>query len=629
MFDNLKYTLALKTAVILGLAAAFPVYGTSAEVQAETDPCVTGKTPTSIVVLQVSGYFTEKPGANFLSLSDESTNNIRRFSETLGRAADDDNIKAVVLNIEQPLLSWAQVDELRRNIKHLRDSGKKTYAYVETMSQRDYLLACACDEIIITPTGTVLVVGLAGEAVYFKNLLDKIGVKADFMQMGRFKSAAESLTRTGPSEAELLQINRLFDSLHEHLLNSIAASRKMEPEQVAKIIDEGPFTAEEAKQAGLIDRIMYRPELLQYLKEQTAGEVQLVLNYEKSDRSKINLDNPFALMAVLQEIFSGPKEPTGDVIAVVYVDGPITLGQSSDGWADGTVGARTVRMAVNEAANDNNVKAIVVRIDSPGGGATASDIIYRSVRKAAESKPVVISMGRVAASGGYYIACGGPTILAEASTITGSIGVVGGKLVIGGLFEKLGITTYTFKRGRHADLFNSTRAFTPLERYKLARIMRDVYGTFKQCVVESRGEKLQGLIENLAQGKVYTGLQAKKLGLIDNIGGLDDAIELAARQAGIEEDGEYKLRTLPRPKTIMDLLDNLLAQAGTPDNNPSATLGKLYNLSQYVSWFSGNLPKEQLNNYSLRKAWRQALSFGTMLRQEQTLFILPCEIMIF
>ncbi len=620
MFDNLKYTLALKTAVILGLMAAFgpaalSALGTSsAEVQAETDPCVTAKTPTSIAVLQVSGYFTEKPGANFLSLSDEPTNNIRQFSETLGRAADDDNIKAVVLNIEQPLLSWAQVDELRRNIEHLRDSGKKTYAYVETMSQRDYLLACACDEIIITPTGTVLVVGLAGEAVYFKNLLDKIGVKADFMQMGRFKSAAESLTRTGPSEAELLQINRLFDSLHEHLLDSIATSRKMEPEQVAKIIDEGPFTAEKAKQVGLIDQIMYRPELLQYLEEQTADEVQLVLDYQKSDRSKINLDNPFAFMTILQEIFSGPKEPTGDVIAVVYVDGPITLGQSSDGWADGTVGARTVRMALSEAANDDNVKAIVVRIDSPGGGATASDIIYRSVRKAAESKPVVISMGRVAASGGYYIACGGPTILAEASTITGSIGVVGGKLVIGGLFEKLGITTYTFKRGRHADLFNSTRAFTPLERHKLAQIMRNVYNTFKQCVVESRGEKLQGLIESLAQGKIYTGLQAKKLGLIDNIGGLDDAIELAARQAGIEKDGKYKLRTLPRPKTIMDLIDNLLAQAGTPGNDPIATLGKFYTLSQYRS---------------LRKAWRQALSFGTMLRQEQTLFILPCEIMIF
>ena len=619
MFNNLKYTLALKTAVILGLVAAFgpavlPAWGTSTKVQGETDPCVTSKTAASIAVLQVSGYFTEKPGVSFLSLSDEPTNNIRHFSETLHRAAADDNIKAVVLNIEQPLLSWAQVDELRRNIKHLRDSGKKTYAYVETMSQRDYLLACACDEVIITPTGTVLVVGLAGEAVYFRNLLDKIGVKADFMQMGRFKSAAESLTRTGPSEAELRQINRLFDSLHEHLLNSIATSRKMEPEQVAKIIDEGPFTAEQAKQVGLIDQVMYRPKFLQYLEEQIAGKVQLVLNYNKSDQSKINFDNPFAFMAIMQEIFSGPKEPAGDVIAVVYVDGPIHLGQSSDGWSGGTVGARTVRLALIEAENDDKVKAIVVRINSPGGGATASDIIYRAVRKAAGSKPVVVSMGRVAASGGYYIACGGPTILAEASTITGSIGVVGGKLVLGGLFEKLGITTYMFKRGRHADLFNSTRAFTPLERYKLARIMRDVYNTFKQCVAESRGAKLQGSIESLAQGKIYAGLRAKELGLIDDIGGLDDAIKLAARQAGIKDGEPYNLRTLPRPKTIIDLLDNMMAQAGTHSNNPNATLGKLYMLSQY---------------HSLRKAWHNALTLGTLLRQEQTLFILPCEIMIF
>ena len=619
MFDNLKYTSALKTAVILGLMAAFgpavlPAWGVSTEVQGETDPCITGKTLASIAVLQVSGYFTEKPGASFLSLSGKPTNNIRHFSETLGRAAADDEIKAVVLNIEQPLLSWAQVDELRRSIKHLRDSGKKTYAYVETLRQRDYLLACACDEIIITPTGTVLVAGLAGEAVYFKNLLDKIGVKADFMQMGRFKSAAESLTRTGPSEAELRQINRLFDSLHEHLLNSIATSRKMEPEQVAKIIDEGPFTAEQAKQVGLIDQVMYRPKFLQYLEEQIAGKVQLVLNYNKSDQSKINFDNPFAFMAIMQEIFSGPKEPAGDVIAVVYVDGPIHLGQSSDGWSGETVGARTVRLALIEAGNDDKVKAIVVRIDSPGGGATASDIIYRSVREAAELKPVVVSMGRVAASGGYYIACGGTTILAEASTITGSIGVVGGKVVLGGLFEKLGITTYMFKRGRHADLFNSTRAFTPLERYKLAQIMRDVYNTFKQCVAESRGAKLQRSIESLAQGKIYAGLQAKKLGLIDGIGGLDDAIKLAARQAGIKDGEPYNLRTLPRPKTIIDLLDNMLAQAGTHSNNPSATLGKLYMLSQY---------------HSLRKAWHNALALGTLLRQEQTLFILPCEIMIF
>jgi len=266
----------------------------------------------------------------------------------------------------------------------------------------------------------------------------------------------------------------------------------------------------------------------------------------------------------------------------------------------------------------------VVRINSPGGSAVASDIIYNAVRQTAEVKPVIVSMGDMAASGGYYVACGGHTIVADASTITGSIGVWGGKLVLGDLFDKLGITTYSFQRGRHAQRFNLTKPFTPIERFDLAKEMCQVYETFKNCVVQSRGDRLKDSIESLAQGKVYTGRVALSVGLVDKIGDLHDAIEMAAGQANIEK---YHIRTLPRPKNIMELVEELLTQRQEAGSDPVA---RLLSLGQGLK-NGGTLPAgsfDLLKGGDLQRIWYRTAYLLNLLRQEQMLLVSPYEIVI-
>ena len=573
----------------------------------EPNQPLSAQEPFSVIVLRLGGYITEKPGVNLFSLSQIETQSLSQITDTLNQAAEDEEIGAVLLSFEQPMMSWAQVDELRRLINRLRQAGKKTYAYVESLTQLDYLLACQCDEIIMTPTGHLFLNGLAGRAVYFKDLFDKIGIDADFIQMGRFKSASESLTKNSPSNAEIQQLNQIFDYLYDHLIESIAISRSISTEKVAKIIDQGLFTAEQAQNRALIDRVMYRKDFIQLLAKQANADINLLKNYNQSSQMALNLDNPFAMITVLQEMLSGPPEPAGDAIAVVYVDGPIMLGQSGDGLEGSIVGSRTIRLALAKASADDDVKAVVVRIDSPGGSATASDIIYQAILECAAVKPVIASMASVAASGGYYVACGAPTILAEPSTITGSVGVVGGKIVIGQMLKKLGITSYLFQRGRNADLFSSFRVFTPLERQKLEDFMQQTYEIFKNCVTDSRGARLKDSIENLAQGKIYTGNMAQQLGLIDQIGGLDDAIQLAAQKADIKK---YHLRILPKQKNLIELLEDLMAQSKNINDNPAALLPDFHNIK-------------------LKNLLSRTVSLLKILQHEQTLLIMPYEIILY
>jgi protease-4 len=377
-----------------------------------------------------------------------------------------------------------------------------------------------------------MLAGLAGETLYFKNLFDMLGIHADMIHIGDYKSAAEPLTRTEPSEQELQQFNQLFDGLYDHMLQSIAESRNITIQQVRRIIDQGPFTASQAKEQGLIDEIMYREEFLKQITEQEEAKISLKLDYGLPPKPYVNTEDPFAMLSVLQNLFSTPPEPAGDAIAVIYINGQITSGDSMETFDGSVIGCRTIRMALAKARADKNIKGIVIRIDSPGGSATASDIIYNAILQTAKEKPVVVSMGSLAASGGYYAACGAQTILAQSSTITGSIGVVGGKIVLGGLLKKLGINSHTFYRGRNASLFSSMKPFSPAEHINLMQNMQHIYEIFKNCVVQSRGEKLTEPIEYLAQGKIYTGLQAKHVGLIDEIGTFKQAIQMVAEQAG-------------------------------------------------------------------------------------------------
>jgi len=532
-----------------------------------------GAAPRVVAVIRLDGVVVESPGEFFLGFSGlGSAPALVNLLETFEQAARDGQIDAVLLSIEEPVLGWAQVDEVRAGLQRLRQAGKKTYAYAESLEQSGYLVACACDRIVMSPGAELGLTGLAVNAVYFKDLLDKLGLEADFLHLGDSKSAAEPFTRTGPSEAERRQLERLLDDLYGHLVDSIVVGRGLSVSAVRELIDNGPYLAGQARQAGLIDEVLHREAFLKYLEHELGGPVRLRQDYGRRSFAGLRLDNPFAFLAELQRLLAPPPEPAGDVIAVVYIDGPIASGESEAGFGGALIGSRTIRFALNEAGKDPRVKAVVVRINSPGGSATASEVMCDAVRRCAAEKPVVASMGDVAASGGYYVACGAPDILAQATTITGSIGVVGGKIAFGALLDKLGVSAWSAQRGRNADLYSSFRVFNSRERLRLYDLLEQTHAAFKAVVFAARGAKLQGSLEYLAQGQIFSGREAAALGLVDGLGGLQDAIRLAAEKAHVTD---YHLRHLPRPKSLAELLDEVLAAAPGGSGSPLAGLAGL------------------------------------------------------
>ncbi len=401
------------------------------------------------------------------------------------------------------------------------------------------------------------------------------------------------------------------------MVESIADGRGLKVKRVKKLIDQGPYNAMDGLKAHLVDHVMYRREFVEYLEKDLGKPVAMYVDQEQKGRDVADLSNPLSLFTVLGQMMQPPAEPSGDLIGVIHVNGSIVSGDSDEGWVGASAGSRTLRLAIQKARADARMKALVVRIDSPGGSATASDIIYHALRDAAIDKPVVVSMGSVAASGGYYIACGGSEIFAEPSTLTGSIGVVGGKIVMKELFDKIGIKTFSFKRGKNSGMFSSTEPFTKQERLWLTHEMEVVYDTFKQAVTDSRGDRLTDDIEELAQGKVYTGAQALALGLVDQIGGLDQAVAYAAEQADLKE---WNLVHLPRPKSLLELLESLLADSGQNTRpTAAAALNTLYSLANQMTG------SHTMGHHSLADYY---LNFWTLIRQEQVTATMPTLILI-
>ena len=353
----------------------------------------------TLAVIRLTGRIGEGPEPSLFTLAgDLERTYLAELTDRLGQASEDESIDAVLLTIEQPEMTWAQVDELRQALGRLRQAGKKTYAYVETASTLSYLAACGCDEIVMgpEPAGTLLLAGLNGTTLYYGELLAKLGLEADIVHAGAYKSAGEPLTRTGPSEAAEEQMNRLFDSLYGHLLESIATSRGLSRKQVRRLIDRQPiWGARAAQEAHLVDRVMTRREFLASLREETGGAVRLRLDYGLAKGVSLEAASPFEALGLLQQMLAPPKPAAGPAVAVVYVDGMIMPGQSGEGLGGKVTGDRTLRMALDEAAKDEDIKAVVLRIDSPGGSGAASEVIYQAVGVCAARKPVVVSMGHV------------------------------------------------------------------------------------------------------------------------------------------------------------------------------------------------------------------------------------------
>lgn len=480
---------------------------------------------------------------------------LRSTIARLDKAAEDKTIDGLVLELRNPSIGRGKLNELCQAIKRFRDSGKKVHAQMEMGTPGDYLIACACDEIVMPESGYLLLPGVRAEPMFYKGLFDMLGMKADFIHMGEAKGAAEPFTRAKWSKPVRENMTSLIDDLYDDMVTTICESRPMSREKVIEAINKGLLTAKQAKEAGLIDRLAYPDELRAELaKSHEAEKLVYVQNYGKQDVDT-DFSGPagfFKLMGMMLGGEPSKGKPTGDKIAIVYAVGPIMTGKSQQDFLGGeTLGSDTIVEALRKANDDERVAAIVLRIDSPGGSAIASDLIWRKMQEI--KKPIVASMGDVAGSGGYYIAMGADKIFAEPGTITGSIGVVSGKLAMGGLYDKLGVSVDVISRGQNSGLFSSMRKFTESERAALLSMMEDVYEQFTTKAAEGRKMPIERLRE-LAGGKVYTGRQAKQNGLIDELGTLHDAVTSAKKLAGLPDDKKVQIEVLPEPTNFFETL---------------------------------------------------------------------------
>ena len=472
-----------------------------------------------------------------LNFSGERPLTFFEVASSISAAGSDENVPAVVLDIDAAGLEMAQVQELRRLLLSLRKAGKDVYIYTENLNNSTALLGSVANHLTLMPAGGVSFSGLYSETMYFKGLFDKLGVKVDVVHIGNFKSAGETFSLEGPSKEAKLQDAELLDALYSQLTKGVATGRKLSEKTIRELIDDGALNPQRAKEAGLVDQLAYRTDFIKSLREKFSG-ARFDTGYKLPDLEGPQIDSLLDLMKLMFQS-SGSKRIKDDYIVVIPMEGTIS---------DASV--KPVRTELLRAGRDPKCKGAVLRVNSPGGSALASDVLWEATAEfKASGKPFAVSMGGVAASGGYYISAGADLIFAELGTVTGSIGVVGMKIAIGGVMEKVGISVHGQKRGKFADFSSMSSPMSEEQRQATRRSMQDVYSVFKKRIIDGRGERIQGDLEKLAGGRVYAGSRALELGLIDRIGGVMDAVAYVAEKAGLDS---APVQLLPEAKGSLD-----------------------------------------------------------------------------
>jgi len=571
--------------------------------------------PIRVAHIRLSGHVLESPGSFQLFGRFQPDRTLSGWLRRLAKARQDDGIEAVAIEIDSPHMNWAQAQELADAVERL-DREKPVHAHIASGRPLELIVASAGREVAMDPAGTLYLIGLGMEVMFFRGTMDLLGIEPQMVQIGRFKGAAEPFTHTQPS-AEFAEASRwLLDDLYAQLCEQIARQRGLETSRVAEAIDAGPLSAQAARSFGLVDRLIAKADWEQQLKDSLSEELRPVIlrrGYARTEPPSVNFANPFAVLRFLtkgterEEI----KDPT---VAIVHADGLITSSRSGEGlFGQPLVGAKTLRNVFEDLADDPRVKAIVFRVDSPGGSALASELIYQSVERCGRVKPIVTSVGQMAASGGYYIAVGGQTIVADPAAMIGSIGVVSGKLAISGLLEKLGITTYSLTRGRHAGLWMS-RPWTQEEKQTVRGLAQRTYDLFVQRVAESRAGRVAN-VADIAEGRLFTARQARERGMIDRIGGLREAVAAATEAAGIER---CHFITLPAPRSLLDLLTG---------DEAGASLGAKRQALQHTG-ASEVLSELTEGSAGLADGWVYLLNVARLWEQETVLTALPYYIMV-
>ncbi len=502
----------------------------------------------TVLSIRVAGSIPEEASEQFFE-SDEVV-----FRELLGaveRARQDDAIAGISFEVQSGL-NFAQTQELRGKLQEFVASGKFCAAYLEVATNLSYYLASACPEIYLTPTSNVYMTGLMGSQTFYRGLFDKLNIYPDMYHIAEYKSARNIYTEKGFTRPHREMVLSLLTGWQAQIVKDIAESRGLEEAAVRRLLRRGPFLATEAVENGLVDELLYHDEYLDRLRE-------------KAQTSTLQT------IGVAQ--YAGSSSSVGaSRVAIVYATGTIVPGKSQENFLAGRLmGSDTVAEALRQARQDDSIRAIVLRVDSPGGSALASEIIRREVALAQETKPVVVSMANLAASGGYWIAMSAEKIVADPGTLTGSIGVVFGKFNIKGLYNLIGINTEHIALTPNATFFYPYENFTPEQRRTVNKFMGDIYQNFVKGVAAGRGMKIAE-VEKIAKGRVWLGAQAYELGLVDELGGLETAVMLAKELSGIPADQAVEQVIFPRPKSAWEKLRAMLSGSTKATLSPEQLL---------------------------------------------------------
>lgn len=546
----------------------------------------------AVLTLRIGGELTEIAPSDVVTyVRGARTHTVRSIVEDFRKAKIDQRVSAVFVKLtglSTPF--WGKVQEIRDAMLDFRTSGKPLYAYLEHGGDRDYYLASAADKVFLMPSSPLDLTGVATYEVFLRGTLDKIGVYPDLHHIGDYKTASNTFTHKTFTDAHREMNASLNRDLFDQIVRGIAEARKRTEPQIRAIVDEGPFLPQQALSAGLIDEVAYEDQALQKLRD--AGHPHRTRDIEGDDYARVTLSS--------LGLNRGPR------IAVVYAAGAITGGRSGfDPVSGARVGSDTLIESIRQARKDSSVRAIVVRIDSPGGSVAASDAIWRELmiaRTERADRPIVASMSDLAASGGYYIATPADAIVAQPSTLTGSIGIFGGKFVTGGIYEKFGANIESESTGKNAEINSPARPYNADETRKVQQQLKAFYDDFVRKVATSRQTTPQR-VEQLARGRVWTGQQARANGLVDALGGLGVAVALAKERAKIAANADVELVTYPAPRSFYELLTEQLAgESGSSIVN---------------GWLAENLSNAEL------EALRALRGPMTLFRRGEALALMP------
>ncbi len=590
------------------LLIIFFVLSVSAEEQPEEETAPPVK---KYVEFTLSGTYTDIKELSFFGTS--STKTLRGLLKKLDTLKNNDEVAGVIFKIGNIGIGWASLQELRNKLDEFQDAEKEMIAYLESGGNAQYLLATAMDKIVLMPAGSLNLIGLRSEILFYKGLLEKLDIEADMLAMGEFKSGIEPFTRDSMSDAFRESMTGLLDDLYAQMLEKIADGRdEITPEIAAELIDRGPFTAKEAQEAKLVDTLQYYDELLNAINETPDTEVA---KQDDKKKRKVPDMNSFMGMMELFKMLNPPQgaktRPAENQLALIYASGPILPNFDSPFPTTSMITPKTLKKAFEKARSDDAIKAVVFRVDSPGGSAIASDLIWREVVRTQREKPVIVSMANYAASGGYYIAMAAGTIVAQPGTLTGSIGVFGGKLNLKGLYNKVGLTKEIITHGQNATLYSDYGSFTETERQRVEKMMKTIYEDFVTKAADGRQTTFDE-IDAVAQGRVWTGKQAKELGLVDELGGLETALAIAKKEVGLTDEDRVDILVLPEQKPFFEqFLESMLEEEAA---------------------ISTPLPLQLAQQHpaisKLNAQWHKIITWLTLFENERVVTALPFDILI-